>query len=165
MAQQWEQFQRYSHCPLKTFGTCYPKICCFSVLIILRWRPLKNSKCQEMLSPHLLKDRVSKSLRQKSPLWESRQPGETGSYHKRGDQKLDTTPDKLCYKLPYLPSIFLRPPSFFLKILYSPLSDFHHCLPTIKTVYKLSRESLYLEYHLFLVEGGSLFFLVMPPYT
>lgn len=38
----------------------------------------------------------------------------------RRNYKLTRRSDKLCHKLPYLPSILLRAPSSFLKITYSP---------------------------------------------
>lgn len=102
-----------------------PKICRFSILILLKYRRLKNSKCSERFSlnsPHLPEDRASQrnSVAGKSPPQRSaiRSPtGEDGSPLERG---LEGAPRQTTLDTNTEPPIFPRAHSACLTTTWSP---------------------------------------------
>lgn len=69
-----------------------------------------------LISPYLPKDRASK----RNPVIINPLPGKTGktdSYPRRGDSWSVSYPDKLSYKLPYLPLTLLRARLSFVKVI------------------------------------------------
>ena len=101
---------------------------------------MKKSKCRERLSlnsPYLLKDRSSKrNSIVIIPSWRVSSE-KTESYHRRGNWKSTLHPNRLGHNLSYPPSMLLRIPLSFLKIIHSHLRDQHPPSPfLIKMVFK-----------------------------
>ena len=89
---------------------------------------MENSTGPERLSLNSLylpKDGSSRRISTVLSPWEFHQPKRTDSYLKRREEKSTPHPDKPGHKLSYLPSILLRAPSLFLKIICSLLNCLH----------------------------------------